>query len=128
VSRPEDVWLPLVDEPIGAIVREVEEAHPDIAALVSSPRRVLAFRTFAYLRVGLLLGELLVEHDVTQPDEAWITALLAEPAHHDAVVAEVRKVAQELGSDPLYADEEPLGPGEDARARFRRFAEEQLGG
>ena len=57
----EDVWIPLVDEPIGSIVTQIVEETPEVAQLVDSPRRILAFRTFAYIRVGLLLGQLLVE-------------------------------------------------------------------
>src|SRR5437764_1017467 len=49
----EDVWIPLVDEPIGGIVREIEDTEPGIRALVESPRRLLVFRTFASLRVAL---------------------------------------------------------------------------
>jgi hypothetical protein len=39
----------------------------------------------------------------------------------------VRKVAQEIAADPKYADDEPLGPDDAARDRFREFAREQLG-
>src|ERR1041384_7896180 len=64
----EDVWIPLVDEPIGSIVEQ----------LVSSPHRILAFRTFAYIRVGILLGQLLVDNDVPAYDgtETWVEMLL----------------------------------------------------
>ena len=60
----EELWIPLVDEPIGSIVAQIQAEHPEIAELVSSPHRLLAFRTFAYIRVGIVLGELLVEHDL----------------------------------------------------------------
>src|SRR5581483_4922167 len=46
VSAPEEVWIPLVDEPIGTIVNRIQEEDPTITALVDSPRRILAFRTF----------------------------------------------------------------------------------
>ena len=39
---------------------------------------------------------------------------------------QVRAVAEEFAADPKYADEEPLGPDEDARERFRAFARERL--
>src|SRR5437899_1493269 len=125
----EDVWIPLVDEPIGGIVAQVEEAEPEIRALVDSPRRLLAFRTFAYIRVGVLLGQLLVEEDVEPYDgsETWVEQLMREPAHSARVHAEVRAVAEEIASDPRYADEEHVGPDEDARTRFREFAKRQLG-
>ena len=125
----EDVWIPLVDEPIGSIVAQLQGENPDIDALVASPRRILAFRTFAYIRVGVLLGQLLVDNDVPAYDgtETWVESLLREQRHRAAVVAELRAVAQEVAADPRYADEEQLGPDDDARARFREFARKQLG-
>jgi hypothetical protein len=125
----DELWIPLVDEPIGSIVQQIVDENPEIAKLVESPRRILAFRTFAYIRCGLLLGQLLFDHDVPDYDgsESWIEALLKNPAHHDALTNEVRKVAQEIAADPKYADDEPLGPDDAARDRFREFAREQLG-
>jgi hypothetical protein len=124
----EDVWIPLVDEPIGSIVEQIQAEHPEIASLVATPKRILAFRTFAYIRVGILLGQLLVDHDIPAYDgsETWIEALLRDPEHHAAVVREVRAVADEIAADPSYADDEQLGPDDDARARFREFARKQL--
>ena len=129
MSDLESVWIPLVDEPIGSIVDQLQAENPDIDALVSSPHRILAFRTFAYIRVGILLGQLLVDSDLPAYDgsETWIEALLREPEHHDAVVREVKAVADEIAADPKYADDEHLGPDDDARARFREFARKQLG-
>jgi hypothetical protein len=129
VSDVGDLWIPLVDEPIGSIVQEIQETHPEIDALVVGPHRALAFRTFAYIRVGMLLGQLLVDTDVQTraEDDTWIEALLRDPANHDAVVREVREVAEEVGSDPKYRDEAPVGPDDGARARFREFARKQLG-
>ena len=63
VSGAEEFWIPLVDEPIGAIVAQIQQERPEIGALVDSPRKLLAFRTFAYIRVGILLGQLLVEQE-----------------------------------------------------------------
>src|SRR4051812_31794336 len=129
MSEQEDLWIPLVDEPIGSIVSQIQEETPEIDQLVASPHRILAFRTFAYIRVGILLGQLLVEHDVPDYDgtETWIDALLREPRHRDAVVRELRTVAEEVAADPRYADEEKMGPDDEARARFREFARKQLG-
>jgi len=125
----EDVWIPLVDEPIGSIVAQLQSENPDIDALISSPGRILAFRTFAYIRVGVLLGRLLVDNDVPAYDgtETWVESLLREERHRAAVVAELRAVASEVAADPRYADGEPIGPDDDARARFREFARKQLG-
>jgi hypothetical protein len=129
VSDLDDIWIPLVDEPIGSIVEQLQAENPEIDALVSSPHKILAFRTFAYIRVGILLGQLLVEHDVPDYDgtETWVEALLREERHRDAVVRELRAVAEEIAADPRYADDEPMGPDDAARTRFREFARKQLG-
>src|SRR5689334_5256700 len=116
VESAEDFWIPLVDEPIGAIVAGVQAERPDIAALVEAPRKLLAFRTFAYIRVGILLGRLLVDSDVAHDDDgSWVEQLAAD--HHDAVVREVVAVAEEIAADPAYADER-LGPNDEERQRF----------
>jgi len=126
VAADAEVWIPLVDEPIGAIVEEIQQEHPDIAARVDSPRKLLAFRTFAYIRVGILLGRLLVEHDVEPVGEAtWAEQLARDPQHHEKVVAEVRGVAAEVAADPAYASD-PLGPNDEERARFEEFAKRRL--
>ena len=129
MTENDELWIPLVDEPIGSIVQQIVDENPEIAKLVESPHRILAFRTFAYIRCGLLLGQLLFDHDVPDYDgsESWIEALLKDPAHHEALTNEVRKVAQEIAADPKYADDESLGPDDAARTRFREFAREQLG-
>jgi hypothetical protein len=128
VADLEDIWVPLVDEPIGTIVDKIQTEDPEIGQLVATPRRLLAFKTFAYIRVGLLLGELLMEHDLPPYDgtETWIDQLLRDPAHHARVAQEVRTVAEEVAADPTYGDEEPLGPDEEARKRFRDFARKRL--
>jgi len=119
----DDIWLPLVEEPIGEFVASLQEEDEELAAMVASPRRQLAFRTFAYIRVGVLLGSLLVDHDV-QPEgsRTWVDQLLADPKHRQAAVDEVKRVAQEVAADPRLSEEEPVGSGDDARERFRRFA------
>jgi hypothetical protein len=130
MAGPEEVWLPLVDEPVGDIVTRLQAEDPEIDRLVGSPHRLLAFRTFAYIRVGILLGELLFEQDLTveDADETWVEALLRDPKHRDVLLREVRAVAEEIAADPKYADDEPLGPDDAARARFRDFARKQLAG
>ena len=124
----DELWIPLVDEPIGSIVEQIQEENPDIRKLVESPHRILAFRTFAYIRTGLLLGQLLFDHDLPDYDgsESWVDALLKNPEHHDALTREVRTVAEEIAADPKYADDEPLGPDDEARQRFLAFARERL--
>ncbi len=128
MSNQEEIWIPLVDEPIGSIVAEIQQENPEIDALVATPHRVLAFRTFAYIRVGIVLGQLLFDNDVPPYDgsETWVDALLRDPAHHEALAREVRAVAQEIADDPRYADDERLGPDDEARERFREFARQRL--
>jgi hypothetical protein len=118
------VWIPLVDEPIGSIVAQVQASHPEIDRLVSGPRTILAFRTFAYIRVGVLLGKLLVENDVPEYDgsETWIETLLRDERNEQAVVDELLAVAREVAADPRYVSDVPIGPDEGARDRFREFA------
>ena len=97
---PEEVWIPLVDEPIGSIVARIQEQDEEITRLVGTRRRILPFRTFAYIRVGVLLGRLLVEHDLPEYDgtETWIEALLRDPAHHARVRQEQPLRAQSHAS------------------------------
>jgi hypothetical protein len=124
----DELWVPLVDEPIGSIVEQIQAEQPELDALIGSPRRVLAFRTFAYIRVGIVLGQLLFDNDLPPYDgsETWVDALMRDPAHHAELAKEVRAVADEIAADPAYADEEPLGPDDDARERFRQFARDRL--
>src|SRR5690348_3874467 len=115
-----DVWLPLVDEPIGAIVSELEGEDPELRALVSTPEKLLAFRTFANIRVGMVLGRLLMEEEVTAYDgtETWVEAFLRDPKHRSELAAEVRAVAEEVAQEK----DDTLGPDEAARDRFHEFA------
>jgi hypothetical protein len=129
VADLEEIWIPLVDEPIGTIVERLQRETSEIDPLVSTPHRVLAFRTFAYIRVGIVLGQLLFDHDLPPYDgsEAWVETLLAEPRYRDALANEVRAVAEEIAHDPKYAEEELVGPDDEARERFREFARRKLG-
>ena len=129
MASVDDIWLPLVDEPIGGIVARLEADDPELGRLAGSPRRLLAFRTFAYIRVGLVLGELLFEDEIEPYDgsAAWVEALLANPVHRQALTNELRTTAEEIATDSRYADDEPLGPDEGARERFREFARKKLG-
>jgi hypothetical protein len=125
MTGSEDVWIPLVDEPIGSIVEQIQQEHPEIGELVATPQRLLAFKTFAYIRVGILLGELLMEDDVEpyNGSETWVSKLLANPEHKQRVVDEVREVAESVARDiPV---DESLGPDAAARERFRAFAKRQ---
>src|SRR5919201_5985719 len=125
----DDIWLPLVDEPIGGFVPRLEAEDPELQRKVASPRRLLAFRTFAYIRIGIVLGQLLFDDEIEPYDgsEAWVETLLANPAHRQALVSELQTTAEEIAADPRYADDEPLGPDEGARRRFLEFARKRLG-
>jgi hypothetical protein len=128
VADLEEIWIPLVDEPIGSIVERLQHEQPGIDSEISTPHRVLAFRTFAYIRVGIVLGQLLFEHDLPTYDGSteWVDRLLANAAYRERLADEIRAVANEIAHDPKYADDERLGPDDDARERFRRFARQQL--
>jgi hypothetical protein len=130
VTTPDEIWIPLVDEPFGELVSQIVMAHPEIAEQVDTPRRILAFRTFAYIRVGILLGKLLVEEDVGPADgtDAWVARLLAEPRHRQAVEREVLAVAAEVASEPRTDDEGLHGPDDETRERFRTFARTHAAG
>jgi hypothetical protein len=129
VTELDDVWIPLVDEPIGQIVDRILREDPVLAARVETPHRILAFKTFVYIRTGILLGQLLFDNDIPGWDgsESWIDALLRDPEHRAAIEQEVRAVAEEIATDPQYADDEPIAPDESTRDRFRAFAREHLG-
>jgi hypothetical protein len=125
VTEHEDVWLALVDEPIGVIVSEIEAEEPVLRALAGMPEKLLAFRTFANIRVGILLGRLLMENEVEAYDgsETWVQGLLRNPQHRAAIAAEVLAVANELSAAEI---DETVGPDESARERFRAFARREL--
>ncbi len=126
VTEQNDAWLSFADEPIAAIVNEIEAADPELSALVDSPEKLLAFRTFSSIRVGIVLGGLLMDHEVDAYDgsETWVQALLRNPAHREKITAEVRAVAKELSDAEL---DDALGPDEATRERFRDFARRELG-
>jgi len=129
VADLDELWIPLVDEPIGQIVDRIVRDDPELAAKVETPHRILAFKTFAYIRTGIVLGQLLFDHDVPDWDGSanWVDALLRDPAHRATIEREVRAVADEIALDPQYADDEPIAPDAGARDRFRAFAREHLG-
>jgi hypothetical protein len=122
----EELWIPLVDEPIGAIVADLEQRDPELTELLDTPRKLLAFRTFSYIRVGVILGRLLVEREqgAPEPSETWVDALYRDPAVREELEREVRQIAEEIAAEPEPV-EEPQ-PDEAARARFREFARETL--
>jgi hypothetical protein len=130
MAAAEEIWIPLVDEPIGTIVEQLQAEEPEIAKLVDTPRRLLAFKTFAYIRVGIVLGELLVENDVEpyNGSKTWVDKLLENPQHKARVVEQLRAVAEELAADPSYLEDADLGPDEATRDRFLEFAKKHRGG
>ncbi|MFN2467640.1 MAG: hypothetical protein ABR521_05845 [Gaiellaceae bacterium] len=117
-----ELWIPLVDEPIGALVAGIEESDPELTRLVSTPRRLLAFRTFAYVRVGILLGRMLMEQGVGAHDESetWVDVLLRDPVHRDRIESEIRAVAREVAADERLDGD--TGHDDGARERFRVLA------
>jgi hypothetical protein len=124
MSAPEEAWLPLVDGPIGTIIDRVQEEHPEIGESIDSPSRLLAFRTFAYIRVGILLGRLLVERDLEGDD--WVERLVEDPVCYGEVVREVLAVAEDTAAEAGYEGESPVGPSDEERERFAEFAKRRL--
>jgi hypothetical protein len=128
MAAPGEVWIPLVDEPIGAIVAQVVDQDRELVSLVGAPRQALAFRTFAYIRVGILLGQLLVESELAADvGGSWVETLMEDAHNRELVSQEVHAVAREVAADPAYASGAAVGPDEAARERFRVFARERLG-
>jgi hypothetical protein len=127
VTEQDDLWLPLVDGPIESIIHELEAEDQELRALVDSPEKLLAFRTFANIRVGVVLGRLLMEDEVEAYDgsETWVQGLLRNPDHRREIAAEVRAVAAELAGSDV---DEAFGPDEAMRDRFRDFARRELDG
>lgn len=125
MTPPEEAWIPLVEGPIGAIVDRVVEEHREVSDWVDSPNRLLAFRTFAFIRVGVLLGRLLVERDVEGAE--WVEQLLEDPDCYDEIVQEVLAVAEDAADEPGFTQESPVGPSEEERERFLEFARRRLG-
>ena len=122
----DEVWIPLVDEPIGDIVAQLEGENEDIRRLIDSPQKLLAFRTFAYIRVGILLGRLFVErHDApAEGTETWVEQLAREPEVRAELLHELRAVAEEVAAES--EPEEPAAPDEEVRERFRLAAKRAL--
>jgi hypothetical protein len=92
----EEFWIPLVDEPIGSIVAEIEAQDVEIRELLDTPHKLLAFRTFSYIRVGLVLGRLLMEResDASADSETWVEALYRDPDVRAEDAREVHQVAE----------------------------------
>ena len=123
---PDEAWIPLVDESIGEIVTQLESEHVDIRELLDSPQKLLAFRTFANIRVGIVLGRLLVERDLAPgaEDEPWVQQLAREPDVRAELVEELREVAEQLAEEE--SEQDPARPDDAARERFRAFAKRTL--
>ena len=127
MTEQDDLWLPLVDGPIETIIHELETEDQELRALADSPEKLLAFRTFANIRVGVVLGRLLMEDEVEAYDgsETWVQGLLRNPEHRKEIATEVRAVAAELAGSDV---DEAFGPDEAMRDRFRDFARRELDG
>jgi hypothetical protein len=122
----DEFWIPLVDEPIGEVVARIEGVHPELGERLDSPQELLAFRTFAYIRVGVVLGRLLMERDDAgaEGSETWVEALARDPEIRSELEREVLAVADEVEAE--FRGEEAAGPDEAARKRFRAFARRTL--
>ena len=107
----DELWIPLVDESIGEIVAQLEEEHEELRALVDSPQKLLAFRTFANIRVGMALGRQLVERDLSHgsEDEPWVQQLARDPEVRAELVQELRELAEQLAEEDETEPAEPIG-------------------
>ncbi len=121
----DDLWIPLVDDSIGEIVSQLESEHTEITELLDSPQKLLAFRTFANIRAGIVLGRLLLERDVAPgaEGEPWVHHLAREPEIRAELVQELREVAEQLADEDEH---EAAAPDAAARERFRSFARRTL--
>jgi hypothetical protein len=121
----DELWIPLVDEAIGMIVAELERENPDLQQALDTPQKLLAFRTFANIRVGMVLGRQLVERDLAPgaEDDPWVRQLAAEPEVRAELLEELRDLARELAEEDV---EEEAAPDDAARERFREFARRTL--
>jgi epoxyqueuosine reductase QueG len=121
----DELWIPLVDESIGEIVAQLEGEHEELRMLVDSPQKLLAFRTFANIRVGMALGRQLVERDLSpgSEDEPWVQQLAREPDVRAELVQELRELAEQLAEED---ETEAAEPDAAARERFRSFARRTL--
>ena len=121
----DELWIPLVDEAIGQIVTDLEREDPDLLEVLDTPQKLLAFRTFANIRVGMVLGRQLVERDLAPGSEGdpWVQQLAGEQEVRAELLEELRDLAQELGDED---DGEEAVPDETARERFREFARRTL--
>ena len=118
----DDIWIPLVDEPIGSIVAQLQAEHPEIDRLVSRPHqhpRVPDVRLHPRRAPARPAARRATTCPTTTGPRPGSRRCCAIPEHHQAVVAELRAVAEEIAADPRYADDEPIGPDEAARERFR---------
>ena len=129
MSEHEDLWIPLVDEPIGSIVEQLQADIP--RSTVSSRARTASSRsapspTSASASCSASCSSRTTCRSTTAPRRGS-RRCCASPSITRRVVAELRAVAEEVAADPRYADEEPIGPDDAARERFREFAKKQLG-
>ena len=99
MSQQDDLWLTFADEPIAAIVNEIEAQDPELPALVDTPEKLLAFRTFSSIRVGIVLGRLLMDAGRTV---GVVEGVRRHPAARRAIDAGVvdEEVAGYVGGEP----------------------------
>lgn len=123
---PNDIIADVCEDVIDAVIEEIQDGDLVLIELRNSPRHQLAFRTFACLKAGILLGQQLVERDVEGDD--WVAQLLEEPAVYDRLRAEVESVGYQIACDPSLVHERPRQPDAAMRRRFMLLAESLLSG
>lgn len=114
----------ICDDALDEVIEQIQEGDPVLAELRHSPRHQLAFRTFACLKAGILLGQQLVERDVEGDD--WVAQLLEDPDLYDRLRAEVESVGYQIACDPSLVHERPRQPDPAMRRRFLLLADSLL--
>jgi hypothetical protein len=119
----------LLDDSLNEVINEIQYGDPVLAELADSPRHQLAFRTFAWLKAGVLLGELLVERDLEASavtGSSWMSELLDDPEVRARLEAEVQAVGYQVAAEPALVHARPVRPDPATRERFLKMAESLL--
>jgi hypothetical protein len=114
----------LLDDSLNEVINEIQYSDPVLAELAEEPLHQLAFRTFAWLRAGVLLGEQLMESEV--PEEGWMGKLLEDPDVRARLEAEIEDVGYQIAADPDLVHARPVLPDPEVKARFLKTVEAVL--
>jgi hypothetical protein len=111
---------------INDLISSIQAGDLVLSELQLSPRHQLAFRTFAWLRAGIVLGQLLMERDLRPQEGRWVEELLADSEVREVVVEAVQKLGYQIASDPELVHARAVRPDPEARLRFLEHAQAAL--